>query len=237
MPAAIPKPVINRLIAALPPKDQRRILARCDIVGLRVGAVLCEPDQRYSHVYFPLTGFIALVAAAEGHPPLEIALIGNEGMLGATMALGIHAAPLKGIIQGSGHALRLSASQFRQEIVASAAFKTTLHQYLYVMMAQLSQSAVCTRFHEVDARLARWLLETHDRAHSCSFRLTHSVLADMLGVRRSAITIAAGGLQRRKLIRYTRGLIRILDRKGLEAASCECHEQARQDYARLFCHD
>lgn len=234
MPAAIPKSVTNRLIGALPQKNRRSILEHCETVDLVFGTILCEPEKTYQHVYFPLTGFISLVATAEGHPPLEMGLIGNEGMLGATMVLGISTVPLQSIVQGSGSALRLKASRLRREIVQSPALRITLNQYLFVLMAQLSQSAVCTRFHEVDARLARWLLETHDRAHSGDFHLTHSFLADMLGVRRSAVTIAAGGLQRKNLISYTRGQISILDRQGLEGASCECYREARQDYARLF---
>jgi CRP-like cAMP-binding protein len=226
--------VVNRLIGALPQKDRGRILERCEPVDLVFGAVLCEPGEPYQHVYFPLKGFISLVAAVAGHQPLEMGLIGDEGMLGATVVLGVNTVPLQGVVQGSGSALRLTAPQLRRELSLSSALHSTLQRYLFVLMAQLSQSAACTRFHEVDARLARWLLETHDRAHANHFHLTHSFLADMLGVRRSAVTIAAGGLQRKKLIHYTRGQISILDRKGLEAASCECYREVREDYVQLF---
>lgn len=234
MPAAIPKPVSNLLINALPKKDRLRIFERCESVSLAFGAVLCEPGEPYQHVYFPLNGFISLVTPVEKHQPLEIGLIGNEGMLGATIVLGVNTVPLQGMVQGTGNALRLTAIQLRREIHLSPALRKILNRYLYVLMAQLSQSAACTRFHEVDARLARWLLETHDRAHTGHFHLTHSFLADMLGVRRSAVTIAAGGLQRKQLIRYSRGQINILNRKGLEESSCECYAAARNEYARLF---
>lgn len=224
----------NRLIEGLPRKDRDRILQQCEPVELLFGDILCEPDQHFRHAHFPLTGFISLVATVGGHQPLELGLIGSEGMLGVTLALGVKTAPLRGVVQGSGSALRLSALQLGRELRASPILVRTLDRYLYVLMAQLSQSAACDRFHEVEARLARWLLMTHDRAHTDQLQLTHSFLADMLGVQRSAVTIAAGALQKRKIIRYSRGGIRIIDRGGLEAASCECYEAALLDYSRFF---
>lgn len=227
-------PVVNRLIEGLSRRERSQFLEQCEPVDLVFGTVLCEPDEPFRHVYFPLTGFISLVAKVRSHPPLEMGLIGNEGMLGVTLVLGINAVPLQGVVQGSGSALRMSAAQFRRRTRDSPAFLRTLNHYLYVLMAQLSQTAVCTRFHEVEARLARWLLMTHDRSHADHFHLTHEFLADMIGVRRSGVTIAAGALQRRGLIRYTRGEIGILDRPGLEAASCECYAAVIDDYARLL---
>lgn len=161
-------------------------------------------------------------------------LIGNEGMLGVTLVLGVESARLRGVVQGSGTALRMSVPRFLRELRVSPALRRTLNRYLFVLFAQLSQTAVCTRFHEIRARLARWLLLTHDRSQADSFHLTHQYLADMLGVQRSAITIAAGALQKKKLIRYTRGEIDVLDRRGLEAESCECYEAVITDYKRLF---
>ncbi len=198
------------------------------------GSVLCEADHPYQYVYFPLTGFISLVAVVDRHQPLELGLIGNEGMLGASLLLGVPNAPLRAVVQGTGTALRMSAKQLRSELDDSPALQKAMGRYLYVLMAQLSQTTVCTRFHEVEARLARWLLMTHDRAHADNFHLTHQFLADMLGVQRSAVTIAAGVLQSRMLIRYTRGQIHILSREGLEATSCECYAAVIEDYARLF---
>jgi len=227
-------PVANRLIASLPRKEGNRILEQCEEVHLIFGSILCEPDTPFQHVYFPLSSFISLVAPVAGHQPLEMGLIGSEGMLGATMALGVNVVPLRAVVQGSGPALRMTAVQFRRELRDSPALGRTLNKYLYVLMAQLSQTAACTRFHEVEARLARWLLMTHDRAHSDHFHLTHEFLADMLGVRRSGVTVAAGNLQLRKLIGYTRGEISILDRKGLEAASCECYDAVVEDYANFM---
>ncbi len=234
MSAATAVGVTNRLIDGLPRKERARILQQCEPVDLVFGTILCEPDQPFRHVYFPLQGFISLLAPMRGHQPLEMGLIGSEGMLGATLVLGVEAVPLRGLVQGNGSALRMSAAQLKRELRDSPALLRRLNRYLYVLMAQLSQTAACTRFHEVEARLVRWLLMTHDRAHTDHFHLTHKFLADMLGVRRSGVTIAAGDLQHRGLIRYTRGEINILDRKGLEAASCECYAAVVQDYEQVF---
>lgn len=228
------EPISNRLIEGLPRKERHRVLTCGELVELDFGTTLCEPDQRYRHVYFPLTGFISLVAEVRGHQPLEIGMIGNEGMLGASLALGLEAAPLRGVVQGSGSALRMTVPHLRRELDDSPRLLRTLNRYLYVFMVQLSQTIVCTRFHEVEERLVRWLLLTHDRAHADHFHLTHQFLADMLGVRRSAVTIAAGSLQKRGLIRYARGKINVLSRKGLEAASCECYDAVVDDYTRLL---
>lgn len=226
--------MVNRLIEGLPHEARNRILRLCEPVELEFGLIVCEADRRFQHVYFPLTGFISLVAKVGDHPPLEIGLIGNEGMLGATLALGVNAARLRGIVQGSGSALRITAAQLIRELRSNAPLRRVLKRYLYVLLAQLSQSTACSRFHEIKARLARWLLMTHDRAHADHFRLTHQYLADMLGVQRSAITIAAGALQRKKLISYKRGVILIVSRRGLEAASCECYLAALDDHNRML---
>lgn len=234
MSISTPNSVTNRLIEALPRKDRKRLLDLCEPVDLVFDAILCEPDQPFRQVYFPLTGFVSLVASVGDHPPLEMGLIGNEGMLGATVALGINEVPLRGVVQGAGTALRISAPAFRRELRDSPSLQQGLNRYLYVLMAQLAQTAACTRFHEVEARLARWLLLTHDRAHADHFHLTHKYLADMLGVRRSGVTIAAGALQQRDLIEYARGEIRIVDRAGLEGAACECYGAVVEYYARLM---
>lgn len=229
--AALPS---NGLIEGMTPADRLRVLKLCRPVDLVLGAILCEADRPFLHVYFPLTGFISLVATVDGHPPLEMGLIGSEGLLGATLVLGVNKARLQGVVQGAGTALRMTSTQVRRELKRSPSLSRIFNRYLYVMLAQLSQTAACTRFHHIEARLARWLLMTHDRAHGDQFYLTHKFLADMLGVQRSAVTIAAGALQASKLIRYTRGEISILSRKGLEARSCECYEATNRDYVELF---
>lgn len=230
-----PRPtVVNRLLAALPAADRAALLAQCSTVELEFGTVLCEPEERLRYVYFPLNGFISLLASVASHPPLEMGMIGNEGVLGATLMLGVNVAPLKAVVQGQGAALRMNAGILRRALRDYPSLQATLGRYLYVLTVQLSQSAACTRFHEVDQRLARWLLMTHDRAHADHFHLTHQFLADMIGVQRSAVTIAAGALQKKKLISYSRGDIAVLSRRGLEAASCACYATVQADYQRLL---
>ncbi len=234
MPLKTPVPVFNRLISGLPRKTRDSVVDACEIVELVSDTVLYETNQNFKHVYFPSTGFISQAVAVSGHPPMEMGLIGNEGMLGGTILLGIDTAPLRAIVQGSGLALRMKVKQFRRALSEHPVFARTISRYLYVRMSQLAHNAVCSHFHEVEPRLARCLLLTQDIAHADDFHLTHQHLADMLGVQRSAVTIAAGGLQKRKLIDYARGDINIVDRKGLEQASCECYEKIKLQYTRLF---
>lgn len=229
MPVTTLKPVENRLLLDLPTMDRSRFVEQCDTVELAFGTVLCEPGHPILHVYFPRTAYISLMATLYGHPPLEIGLIGNEGVLGATLALGVNTAPMRAVVQGAGSSLRMSCTQLQVALHDSPLLLCRLNQYLYVLLMQLAQTAACTHFHEIEPRLARWLLMTHDRAHANHFHLTHAFLANMLGVRRSGVTLAAGALQQRRLIRYTRGEITILDRKGLEAASCECYSAINTD--------
>jgi CRP-like cAMP-binding protein len=226
--------VTNKLIAGVPSKERHRLLANCEPVDLVFGDILYEADQPIEHVYFPLKGFISLVTLLQGRQPLEMGLIGNEGMLGVTLTLGVKAAPMRAVVQGAGTALRMSGTHLVRMLRGSPALHRILDSYLYVSMAQLTQSFACTRFHEIEPRLARWLLMTHDRAHADHFRLTHEYLAGMLGVRRSGVSIAASALQLRKLIRYSRGEISILNRRGLEATSCGCYAAMISDYANVF---
>lgn len=234
MTNAIPHLVVNRLLTELPRRQRNRLLDNCETVELRFGSVLCEPDQPFRYVYFPLTGFISLLAPMQGHEALEMGLIGDEGMLGATLILGVDTPALRGVVQGSGTALRMSVAHLRAALLDSPPLLRKLNRYVYVLLTQLAQAATCTHFHDVEARLARWLLMTHDRAHADHFQLTHQFLADMLGVRRSAVTIAAGTLQKQRLIRYSRGKITVLARRKLEAASCECYAILRDQYRELL---
>ena len=234
MSVACPRPVTNQLLDCLPHNEQNRVLEQCEMVELEFGSILCERDMLFRYLYFPTTCFVSLVTTLGGKHPLELGLIGSEGMLGATMALGVNMAPSRAVVQGSGTALRISSDQLRRALRDSPLFQRALKHYLYVLLAQLTQNAACVHFHEIEPRLARWLLMTQDRAHQDTFHLTHQFLADMLGVRRSGVTIAAGALQLRGLIAYRRGDITILDRSGLELASCECYRVMLNDHARLL---
>lgn len=220
----------NRLLGALPRADYRRLVASGDHVELNFADVLCEPGDRIRHVYFPAKGFVSLTAPVDHRAGLEVGLIGNEGMLGIPLILGIDVSPLRALVRGSGAALRIDAASFRRELGRSLALKRGLNRYLYALMAQFAQTGACTRFHLLNARLARWLLMTHDRAHADNFHLTHEFLADMLGVRRVGVTKAAGMLQRSKVISYRRGHITILDRVSLEAISCACYGAMKKTY-------
>jgi CRP-like cAMP-binding protein len=224
----------NRLLAGLPRKDHERILARCERLELSVGEILCEPGERIHHVYFPITSFISLLVPVDDRPNLEVELVGAEGMFGVPVVLEVDISTLQAVVQGSGAALRLGAASFRRELEQSAALRRTMNKYIYVLRAQLARTAACNSFHLLEARLARWLLMGHDRAHSNDFHITHEFLGKMLGVRRVGITNAAGVLQKRKLMSYSRGNITILDRKGLERASCTCYRAAEDTYERIF---
>lgn len=231
---AVPVPSTNHLIDGLSRKDRNKLLKVGETVELPFGQVLCEPRQAFGHAFFPLTGFISLVSTLHDRQPLELGLIGNEGMLGATLALGLDAAPVRAVVHGSGIALRLRVPELRRQFLSSPSLLKMLLRYQYVLMAQLSTSAACAHFHAVEVRLATFLLMAHDRAQGDHLNLTHEYLAGMLGARRSGVTVAAGVLQRKLLIRYTRGEISILDRAGLEDACCECYPAMIQVYAQLL---
>lgn len=234
MPMASATPIDNRLLERLPRIDRRRLLDQADSVELVFDEHLCEAGRAYTAVYFPVSGLISLVNEVLDHPPLETGLIGREGMLGATLVLGVLQAPQRAVVQGEGRAWRISAAALRRTLHESAALRRMLNQYVFVGISQLAQEAICARFHEVEPRLARWMLLSHDRAEGDRVFLTHQYLASVLGVQRSAITIAAGALQLRGLIRYSRGEIQVLDRAGLEAAACECYVAQLREYAERF---
>lgn len=221
----------NRLLSALSRKDHRQLVASCDEVELSTGDILWEPNKRIRHVYFPVDGFISQLVPVDARENLEMALVGNEGMLGVPLLLGMNTSILQALVQGPGAALRMSATSFRRELEQLPAFRKLLNRYVYVMQSQLALTAACISYHTLDLRLARLLLMTDDRAASSKgFHVTHRVLAQMLGVRRVGVTNAAGLLQKRKLLKYHRGDITILNRAGLEKASCRCYQVATDLY-------
>lgn len=224
----------NRLLAALPAPTRRQLLARSERVYLDAGTVLRESGTRISHVFFPIDSFVALVSGGTGDAKLEVGLVGNEGMLGTTLMLGIQPAPPQWVVLGPGEAWRIEAADFIDELSDCPELRRELNRYLLVVFAQLVQTAACKRFHVVEARLARWLLMTRDRACANTFHVTHENLAYLMGVRRAGITRAANSLHKRNLINYSRGNLRILNGRGLEAASCSCYAVDNHTYASVM---
>lgn len=223
----------NRLLDAIPRRDRERLLERSTQVEINLGQVLCEPKKPIRYVFFPIGGFISLITPVNGKASLEVGLVGSEGMLGASLVLGVDAAPQRALVQGTGSALRIEAVSFCRELERNPPLRRQLKRYLYVTLCQVALAAVCTRYHVVEARLARWLLMTGDRAHSDHFFITQEFMSYMLGVRREGVTEAAGVLRARRLIRYSRGQMTILNRRGLTAAACTCYAEAKSVYNRI----
>jgi len=215
--------IANRLLAALPHAEYLRLLPGLEPLTLRSGEVLYEPGAAIRHVYFPVDCVVRLLAAVDGHPALEVGLVGRDGMVGISLALGVGVASARALVQESGTAMRMKAALFELELRRCPQLQRDLYRYSDAMLALATQTVACNRFHAVEARLARFLLMTSDCVLSADLSLTQSFLADMLGVRRATLNEAATPLQRRNLIRYTRGRIKVLDKKGLAAASCPCY--------------
>ena len=224
----------NRLLARLPARERERVIAGCEQVELASGELLAEPGGRVRNVYFPTGTVISLLVPMGGKSMLEVALAGSEGMHGVSVALGLDTSPVLALVQGPGTAWQMGALAFRRELVRIPELREAVDRYIYVLLSQFLQTAGCNRFHVVEQRVARWLLMTGDRAHAATFKITHELLASMLGVRRVGITEAAGALQGRKLISYARGTVTILDRKGLERASCSCYRSDLDNYELAF---
>jgi CRP-like cAMP-binding protein len=222
----------NHLIKRLPRESRKRLLHICEPIHLVRGEVLGDQGAPTRHVYFPVDSYISVETSIDGKPVLEIGMVGREGMLGAHLALGVANDSLHSVVQAPGLARRIPTRAFRRELAQNGALQHGLNHYIYVLMAQMASSAACLRFHLIGPRLARWLLMSHDRAHSDNFSVTQPFLAHMLGVQRGAISAAAGQLQRRNVIAYSRGEITVLNRAALEAASCGCYVAGHQTYSR-----
>ncbi len=224
----------NRLLAGLPAPDRRRILANCEAVELQFGEVIGESGERIHDVYFPTDSFVSLITHPVRQAGLEVWLVGNEGMIGAPLILGVASTSLRAVVLGAGPAWRMTAGRFGDALGRSDALRGTLNRYLCVRLRQAAQMVACTRFHLVEARLARWLLMSRDRAHADHFHVTHELLADLLGVRRVGITKAATALRQRALIDYHRGDVVILDRLGLQAVACDCYGALETMYEQVL---
>ncbi len=215
--------VANSLLAALPRAEYRTLLPGLEPLTLKSGQILQEPGERISNVYFPIDCVVCLQATAEDGQALEVGLVGYEGMIGISLVLGAEVSSARALVQASGTALRMKAARFQAAFAQCLPLQRGLYRYADDMLALARRTIACNCFHAAQARLARWLLLTSDRMLSQEFSLTQAFLADTLGVRRTTINGAVQPLQQRRLIRYRRGRIRILDRRGLEAVSCRCY--------------
>jgi CRP-like cAMP-binding protein len=227
-------PSRNFILDALSPEEYERLAADLEPVPLRAGEVLYDPEEPVTHVYFPNRGTVSVVSVFEDGAGVEVCMVGNEGMFGINVVLGSVAAPLKAVVQIEGDALRMRADKVRREFRAGGQLHDLLLRYTQAFIIQIAQNAACNSTHPVEGRLAKWLLTCQDRAHSDELGLTHEFISEMLGVRRAGVTEAAGRLQDSGVIRYRRGRISILDRRGLEAASCVCHAIVKREFDHLL---
>lgn len=233
MNALAPAPHGNRLLERLASAERALVLAACDHVALAFGQVLDEPGVEARHVYFPTSGAISSLLPMQGGHVVEVALTGDEGLHGAAFARGRAVSAVRAEVHVAGGAWRMRTADLRA-MAGRTGMSAALDGYMDAMLAQLVQATGCNRFHRIEQRVARWMLMTADRAHASTFTLTHELLAHTLGVRRVGVTNAAGALQRRNLIAYCRGVVAILDRHGLERASCACYRTDLMAYARAL---
>ncbi|MDP3251278.1 MAG: Crp/Fnr family transcriptional regulator [Hydrogenophaga sp.] len=229
-------PSENRLIQQLSTAVRKQFLDRCEPFELVLSAELSENNTVLSHAYFPREGYISLVIELNGHPSLEVGMVGREAMLGSELILGLAKTPWRALVQGAGMSWRIGAEALREASDALPELRDIVQRTLMVRLHQAALAAACERFHMIGPRLARWLLMSQDRAHSPSFHVTQEFMALMLGVRRVGVTQAAGEFQHGGLIEYHRGELTVLDRAGLEAEACSCYESDRGLYTELMGH-
>ena len=220
----------NRLLAALPAKEYQHLRGKLRETDLTFGSALYEPDAVIRHVYFPTSGIVSLLVTAGRGANLEVGLVGREGMVGLPVFLGVNTSRNRAVVQGTGSVLRMKATDFRKALNNGSLLPQLLQRYTHALLTQVSQSAVCNRFHPINARLARWLLMTRDRMEADQFPLTQEFLSNMLGVRREGVSKAAGLLQTRRLIEYNRGILTILNPSKLEAVACQCYSITKREY-------
>jgi CRP-like cAMP-binding protein len=224
----------NRLLTALPPEAQARLLPHLERVALRLKDILYEPNEPIRHVYFPLNGVTSLLSLADDGQAVEVGTVGNEGLVGLAVFLGAERTPGRALSQVPGEALRMTTEAFTAATTPEGPLRALLHRYTQALMVEMAQSAACNRLHPMAQRCARWLLMTHDRVEADQFLLTQEFLAQMLGERRAQVNAAAGRLRQAGLIRYTRGTITVLNRPGLEEAACQCYGIIKTEYDRLL---
>ena len=231
---ARPNPHQNHLLDALPEGDYDRLKSQLELIPMALGQVLYEPGTRLRYVYFPTTSIVSLLYVMEDGASAEIAVVGNEGMLGISLFMGGETTPSHAVVQSAGYGVRLKAQSLKQEFARFGPMMHLLLRYTQALITQMAQTAVCNRHHSVDQQLCRWLLLSLDRLATNELSMTQELIANMLGVRREGVTEAAGKLQEAGLIRYNRGRITVLDRPGLEARSCECYQVVKTEFDRLL---
>jgi len=232
MPDADPRQ--NHLLAALPEDECERIFPKLELVPMRLGEVLYEPGIEMRYVYFPTTSIVSLLYVMEDGASAEIAIVGNEGIVGVSLFMGGESTTSRAVVQSQGHAYRLGGQYLKEAFFRAGAMQHLLLRYTQALLTQMAQTAVCNRHHTVDQQLCRWLLLSLDRLPSNELVMTQELIANMLGVRREGVTEAAGKLQQAGLIQYSRGKITVTDRPGLEARVCECYEVVRKEFSRLL---
>ncbi len=224
----------NSLLGCLPNSESNNLLAASESVELAMGQILCEAQEPYAYVYFPQRGFISVMTSLDHHPALEVGLIGREGMLGSSLVLDMNRAPMHGVVQASGQALRMSVEQFGEQLRLNPSLPRLIRRYQHVLFQQMPLTTACIHYHEVAHRLARFLSMATDRVEEKRLHFTHLFLANILGVRRSSITLAAQQLQDQGLIHYSRGSIEVLDRQGLAQGSCACYAALNGIYQQML---
>jgi CRP-like cAMP-binding protein len=224
----------NHLLAALPENEYRRLAPDLESVELEQGQVLCESGGQLRHMYFPTTAIVALMYVLENGSSAEIAVVGNEGLLGVSLFMGGETTPSRAVVQNAGHAYRVPAALLKDEFNRAGPVLRLLLRYTQALITQMTQTAVCNRHHAIEQQLCRWLLLSLDRLPGDDLVMTQELIANLLGVRREGVTVAAGNLQRAELISYARGHIKVLDRAGLESAVCECYGVVKLEYDRLL---
>jgi CRP-like cAMP-binding protein len=229
-----PDPRQNHLLAALPADEHARLFPHLERVPMPLGDVLYESGIQMRHVYFPTTSIVSLLCVMEDGASAEIAVVGNEGIVGVSLFMGGETTPSRAVVQSAGHAYRLKGPLLKDEFYRAGPMQRLLLRYTQALLTQMAQTAVCNRHHSLDQQLCRWLLLSLDRLPSNELIMTHELIANMLGVRREGVTAAAGHLQTAGLIEYHRGRITVLDRPGLEARSCGCYAVVKKEFDRLL---
>jgi len=224
----------NHLLSALPKEEFERLEPHLEFISLPLGKVIYESGDKMTHVYFPTTAIISMLYIMENGATAEIGIAGNNGLIGSALFMGSESTSSRAVVQSKGEAIRIKAQALQSEFDRGGLFQKLLLRFTQTLMTQISQTAVCNRLHNVDQQLCRWLLINHDQLETNKLVMTQELIANMLGVRREGVTIAARKLQEKGLIKYARGTITMVNRKGLEAAACECYQIVMDEYDRLM---